>query len=359
MKKHHQKKLITTMLFCTLCMTGCLPKTIIDDVQLIQGVVFDVEKEKIKETIACPIQKKGHAMNVFETIGNTYKQARNYSSLESAQPLVTGQLRVALFSKKLAKKGLTTAFDTLLRDSNIGHTIYVGILDGDGKDLFSGNYKGNFNTAIYIKNLFEHNMEEGSLPFNNLHISHYRYNEIGMDNFMPIIKKNKDKIKITGLALFKENKYITMLNSQEMFTFRTLFEKHKFSYREFKLHNHFVSIRNVNSTPYYRIDIKNGKPIIFIQIKIIADIQEISGNSNLQKKGERRKQVKLIEKNLNKEATSLILKLKKENIDPLGIGAKFKKEYRGFEIKEWRKTYAKVPIHIKYSINIYNSGVIE
>ncbi|KEK17034.1 spore gernimation protein GerH, partial [Bacillus gaemokensis] len=37
-------------------MTGCLQKDIIDDVQLIQGVVYDTTKDKIKATIVCPIQ---------------------------------------------------------------------------------------------------------------------------------------------------------------------------------------------------------------------------------------------------------------------------------------------------------------
>ncbi|KEK19798.1 spore gernimation protein GerH, partial [Bacillus gaemokensis] len=52
-------------------MTGCLQKDIIDDVQLIQGVVYDTAKDKIKATIVCPIQKKGHQVQVFENSGNT------------------------------------------------------------------------------------------------------------------------------------------------------------------------------------------------------------------------------------------------------------------------------------------------
>lgn len=176
-----------------LLLTGCLQKLIIDDVQLIQGVVLDKEKDKIKATIVCPVQKKGNQVQVFENIANTVKQGRESLSLKSAQPFVSGQLRIALFTKELAKKNLAAAFDTFLRDSSIGHTLYIGILEGNGYELFTGKYKNNFNVAIYIKNLLEHNMETGSLPDTNLHLSSFYYYRVGQDTFMPILKKKKIK----------------------------------------------------------------------------------------------------------------------------------------------------------------------
>ncbi|PGU79386.1 spore gernimation protein GerH, partial [Bacillus cereus] len=44
----------TQILFISISifiLTGCLQKSIIDDVQLIQGAVFDTEKEKIKTVL--------------------------------------------------------------------------------------------------------------------------------------------------------------------------------------------------------------------------------------------------------------------------------------------------------------------
>ena len=39
-------------------------------------------------------------------------------------------MRVALYTIKLAKTGMSTSFDTLLRDVNIGNALYVGLLEG-------------------------------------------------------------------------------------------------------------------------------------------------------------------------------------------------------------------------------------
>ncbi len=47
-------------------------------------------------------------------------------------------------------------------------------------------------------------METGSLPYDNLHYNSNRYYKVGQDNFMPILKKQKDTIQIQGIALFNE-----------------------------------------------------------------------------------------------------------------------------------------------------------
>ncbi|WP_033679269.1 Ger(x)C family spore germination protein, partial [Bacillus gaemokensis] len=298
-------------------------------------------------------------VQVFENSGNTIKQGRENASFESAQPFTSGQLRVALFTEKLAKKDITVAFDTLLRDSSIGHTIYLGILEGDGYELFSGKYKNNFNVAIYIKNLLEHNMETGSLPNDNLHLNSYRYYEVGRDTFMPILKKQKDKITIKGMALFNEEKYVGKLEQKDMFIFRGLLEKHRLNSQEFKTHGGYVLINNIRSTPSYHVQIKNGKPSFYIQVKMDARLQEISKRIDLEDKKNFEVITKNIEKQLNTESKKLIKKIQNLNVDPLGLGSKFKQQYRPFKLKEWEKIYKTVPIRVKYMVNIEHSGVVE
>ncbi|PGM94023.1 Ger(x)C family spore germination protein [Bacillus cereus] len=355
-------KKIKQIILCgvsVLLLTGCLQKLIIDDVQLIQGVVLDTAKDKIKATIACPVQKKGNKVQVFENIATTAKQGRENLSLKSAQPFVSGQLRIALFTKELVKKDITAAFDTLLRDSSIGHTLYIGILEGDGYELFSGKYENNFNVSIYIKNLLEHNMETGSLPYTNLHVSSFYHYRVGQDTFMPILKKWKDKIIITGVALFNEEKYVGELKPEELFIFRGLFERHRLNSTEFKISGGHVLINNIRSTPSYKVYIKNGNPTFYIQVKMNARIQEITKKISLEKKKNVEIITKDIEKQLDIEGAKLTKKLQNMNVDPLGLGAKFKQHYRPFELKKWNEIYKAVPVKVKYIVNLENSGVIE
>ncbi|SDY77490.1 spore germination protein [Bacillus sp. 166amftsu] len=262
-------------------------------------------------------------------------------------------------TEKLAKKDVSIAYDQILRDSSIGHTVYVGILEGDGNELFSGKYKNNYNVAIYIKKLLEHNMETGSLPHDNLHLNSYRYYEVGRDTFMPILKKQKDKIEITSMALFKQDKYVGKLEQKDFFIFSGLLEKHRLNSKEFKTHGGYVLINNIRSIPSYHVQIKNGKPSFYIQVKMDARLQDVSKMINVGSKNNLETVTKSIEKQLNAESKKLIKKIQNLNADPLGLGSKFKQQYKLFKLKEWEKIYKTVPIKVKYIVNIEHSGVIE
>ncbi|WP_410984064.1 Ger(x)C family spore germination protein [Bacillus cereus] len=355
-----KKKLMLLSCICLLCLTGCLQKNIIDDIHLIQGVVFDTAKDnKVKVTFVCPVQQKGNKVQVFEGTGNAVKQVKADTSLESSQPFVSGQMRVALFTTKIAKKGLSTTFDTLLRDVTIGNALYVGLLEGDGLELLTGKYTTSANVAIYIKKMLEHNMKTGPLPTDNLYLGAFRYYRVGQDYFIPILKKSKDKIKITGIALFKKDKYIGKIDQQHMFVFKGLLEKHRLDSHEFKTNPGYTVINNIRSTPTYHVNVKNGKPSFLIQVKMDARIQELSKQFNLENKKSTKRISKEIEKQLNATAAKLIKQFKSLDVDPLGLGAKYRQHYRPFKLEEWRKMYKDVPITVKYTVDITNSGVIE
>ncbi|AHA10861.1 Spore germination protein GerHC/GerIC (plasmid) [Bacillus toyonensis BCT-7112] len=202
-------------------------------------------------------------------------------------------------------------------------------------------------------------METGSLPNDNLQLNSYRYYKVGQDTFMPMLKKQKDKISIQGIALFNEETYVGKLEQKEMFVFRGLLEKHRLNSQEFKSHGGYVLINNIRSTPSYRVRIKNGKPSFYIQVKVDARLQEVSKRISLEDKKNFEVITKNIEKQLNTDSKKLLKKLKDLNVDPLGLGSKFKQKYKPFDLNEWKKIYKTVPIRVKYIVNIENSGVVE
>lgn len=337
-----------------------MPKIIVDDVHLIQAAVFDTDKDdKVQVTFVCPIKEKGNKVQVFHGSGNTIKAVKTKAGLESGEPFASGQMRVALFTTKLAKKGLSSSFDTIIRDVTIGNLLYVGLLEGNGKELLSGKYTTSDNVAIYIKKMLEHNMKTGSLPNDNLHIQSYRYYREGQDTYLPILKKKKDKIQISGMALFKRDKYVGKVKANDMFVFKGLLEKHELDSRDFKTDVGYVMINNIRSKPTYHVDIKNGKPSFLIKIRMDASIVELSKQISLEEKENLEKINKSIEKQLKKDAAKLIKQFKSLGVDPLGLGAEYRQHYRPFKLKEWEEMYKDVPVKVMYEVNITNSGVIE
>ncbi|WP_114556192.1 Ger(x)C family spore germination protein [Bacillus sp. K6W] len=355
-----KSKLMLISCIALFSLTGCLQKNIIDDVHLIQGTVFDVAKDnKIKVTFVCPIQQKGNKVQVFEGTANAVKQVKADTSLESSQPFASGQMRVSLFTLRIAKKGMVASFDTLIRDVNIGNALYVALLDGNGTELLKGKYTTSSNVAIYIKKMLEHNMETGPLPTDNLHIGAFRYYQEGQDYYIPILKKHGDKIKITGIGLFKKDKYVGKIAEKNMFIFKGLLEKHKLDSHEFKADPGYVMINNIRSIPTYDIKIKNGKPSFSIHVKLEARIQEVSKQINLENVKNTKKIEQVVQKQLETQGQKLIKQFKSLDVDPLGLGAKYKQHYRPFKLEEWKQMYKDVPVTIKYTVDITNSGVIE
>ncbi|MGF9963630.1 Ger(x)C family spore germination protein [Bacillus rhizoplanae] len=364
-----KKQVIFLFSLCLLFTTACVPKSIVDDVSLLQGAVFDVasdtdsNKKRVKVTSVNPIQRKGNKVEVLQAYGNTVKQIKVTTSLESGKPLVSGQMRIVLFTEKIAKKGLSNLLDTLIRDVNIGNLSYVGLLEGggngEGEKLLSGKYSTSANVAIYMAKMLEHNMKIGVVPKDNLQLQGFRYYNTGQDTYMPILKKKKKNIKITSIALFKKDKYVGKVEEKDMFLFKSLLEKSQMDSHEFKTNSGYVLINNIRSSPSYRVYIKNGKPSFFIHVKMTARIQEISKTINLENKKNVEKIKKDIETNLNKDGVKLIKKFQSLGTDPLALGARFKQHYRPFKLKEWEKMYKDVPVKVKFVVDITNSGVIE
>ncbi|WP_016740817.1 MULTISPECIES: Ger(x)C family spore germination C-terminal domain-containing protein [Bacillales] len=58
-------------------------------------------------------------IQVFSATGETSKGIRDRINLQSDKRILGGQIRVALYSEKMAKRGLGSIVDTLYRDSSI------------------------------------------------------------------------------------------------------------------------------------------------------------------------------------------------------------------------------------------------
>ena len=101
------------------------------------------------------------------------------------------------------------------------------------------------------------------------------------------------------------------------------------------------------------------KTSYIIHIKMAAHNKKISKHTNLENKKNVEKIRKDIEKNLNADGAKLVKKLQSLGADSLALGARFKQHYKPFKLKEWRKMYKDVPVKVKYTVDITNSGVIE
>ncbi|TKD68804.1 Ger(x)C family spore germination protein [Pseudalkalibacillus hwajinpoensis] len=354
------------ILLCILLLTGCVQKKILDDIQMVTIIGYDVPDEDkdgglIKGIAVAPqYQPDGKVDNtVFIESAELSKEIRSQYNSGSSKPIVSGKLEVALFSREIAEKdGVIELVDTLQRDPSIGSRVFLGVANGEIEEMLSTNY-GNVDTGTYFNDILTHNSKHGMLPQTNLHSFLYSYFSEGSDPFLPLLEMDDETVKIIGIALLNGDKMVGELDADSLFTFKILYEKFS-SNDSFSVKlgpDKYASIYNIASKR--KIDYKragNGK--ILITGNILGVIKEYSGNKL---SPEALKEIKeTMEKDIEERGTKMIKTFQELRIDPLSLGNVVRSRTRGeFDRDKWIDEYKDMDISFDMNVKITESGIIE
>jgi spore germination protein len=349
-----------------IVLTSCVPKEIVDEVQLINAIGYDEESSnKIRGTATYPIYNPDGTSD-FESltaVSHTSRFILSKLNTKSPKQVKTGQLRIVLFNDTFARHGVLDIVNSLYRNPNVGNRIYLAVVDGSSHELLTKKYGASPITAMYLRDLIEQNIETANLPKTNLHVFLYDYYGEGIDPFLPLIKTEKDTIKIEGIALFRADKYVGKLNQRESFILKILVDgsrtgEYEVNLKKGKKKGHAV-IRNTKGTAKYHVKKVDGVPEFHIDIKISGEIHEYPPWLNL----ELQPNIKLIEdafkKEVNQQAEDMIKNFQRLHIDPLGLGDQVRRREKNWNFKEFEKQYQDIKITVSTDVDIVESGVIE
>jgi spore germination protein len=361
------KKLL--LFFVCLLLSGCIERETIDDLLIEAAKAYDlVEKDKIEGTALFPKYLADQSIEnvTLSATASSSREVLERIERKSQLPLVRGGLEVVILGEDLSKDGIIDIADSLQRDASIGSRVYLVVSEGKGKTILEGQYgaKGN---GIYIGNLIRQNVERRELPKTNLHLFLHDHFQKGKSPYLPIIKRlNNNTLEVTGVALFKDDKMIGKVDSDDMFFFKLLVDKFSEGSHvvklgqgeartEEKIEASVTSLRSVHDIEVNQ----NSTPLeVIIKIKLKGIIKEFTGESLTPPK------VKAVEKKMEsdiKEVTEKLLKrFQKLGIDPAGIGQRQKHGVRGFDFKKWEESiYPNVKFKVKADVTIVESGTVE
>lgn len=353
-------KLIASV-FVAFGLIGCVKKEVLDDISLIEGIGFDyVDKKNILGTVIIPVYLPDQPPknNTYSAKAEIKKSILQEVQRQSADPIVTGSLEVVLFSKTLSEKvGILPLVDPFQRDPGVGSGLYLAVVDGETKELLSGNYgiRGN---ATYISNLMEHNIKNEDLPKTNLQLFLADFYQEGKTPFIPQLKQiGKDKLKINGISLLKHGKMVDLISPEEMFFFKLLVDKYSEGMHLVKIDSGEAAVRSIHSSHNFELTKRNPTEIT-IHIKVDGNINEFTGQE-LTPNSIKALQ-KQFEKDIQKESLKLIRRFIDKKIDPVGFGHFVKTQTRNFDFNNWRENqYKDLVVKIKADVKISESGVIE
>ncbi|MGV3488829.1 MAG: Ger(x)C family spore germination protein [Tuberibacillus sp.] len=327
MYKHKIFLIMITVLIALL--TGCEQPKVIDDIRLIGSLGYDYYNESnVMGTITTPIYAhtggSGQVQAKTDTFTVVSHRGRALDTLlesRSEHPLQLGKLLVVLYGKRVAKEGIYQFIDILNRNPDVGRTIHLAVVDGTAKKILTKQYKTDQLVSSYLNDLMQHNAQ-GDFPRTNLHEFLYSYYGEGMDPFLPFLQLKQDHVEIKGIALFKDDSYVSYLPYDYAFPFKMMFQSfNRGSYSVPMDKNHFMSITNINSTVDYRVKFnQQSEPVIYIKVNEKGYLRETS--STINPKQNMRIIQGQMEKTLEKQGKEIISKLQKLNVDALRIGDK-------------------------------------
>lgn len=369
-------------LWCSgvMIVTGCGDRQIFDETGLATAVGYDLLKDgNIRGTAIMPsinpeAKKK---IQIFSATGETSKSIRDRVNLQSDKRVLGGQIRVALYSENLAKRGLGSIVDTLYRDSSISSRVYLCLFEGETYDMLTYPYSEEGNIGIYLYRMIEQNIEGEKIPSSTMHEFFRAYYDKGIDPIMPYIARKGNELQIKGIALFQGERYVGWITPKEAFLIKLMHGKFSIGSYDTSVPAHIfgeepksrgskkdrVQLVFDTISSKSKIELTQVSPPVFdIHIRLHARILELT----LPLKLENAKLMKIMEnaldKEIEKELQKVVSKLQDLDVDPAGFGMVYRANRRGMANMtqaEWRKMFkeAKFRFHVKSTI--IRNGVMD
>ncbi|WP_077214678.1 Ger(x)C family spore germination protein [Bacillus dakarensis] len=342
-------------------LVGCVEKETVDDINLINGIGFDYAEEgRIIGTILFPVFMKDQPPEnkILTAEAAIKKSVLQDIQKQSADPIVTGKMRVVLFGEELStKQGILELVDAFQRDPGVGSGIYLATVDGTAEEILKGKYgiKGN---AAHIANLLDQNVKREDLPKTNLQRFLADFYQKGKTPYIPQIKKISDEnVELSGVGLFKSGKIIDTITQDKMFFFKLLVDKFSEGMHRVGIEKGDAAIRSIRSSHNFELTGRNPFEVT-VKIRVEGVINEFTGNELTPKIT--KQLAKQFEEDIARECMYFVKRFQEKEIDPVGFGHFVKTQERNFNIdKWWAAEYPKLVVKIKPDVTITEAGVIQ
>ncbi|MFD1174191.1 Ger(x)C family spore germination protein [Oceanobacillus picturae] len=372
-------------ILCTiLCfLTSCVDSTQLEKLGIIhtRGVDISEEKPSELETTLIIFQFNAQTDMISKTLsgtGHTIKEAREQANNKSSYALTPGQIRLELYGKEIAEKGIINYLITLTRDARVSDTMLLGISGTTAKEILEvGQTDTNMDIGQFLHGLIRQEGLEDSIPEVALHDFTHIYFDVGQDPFLPVLTMDEDSPQLSALGIFRGDKYVGDITLDEALLLNMTQKHVGFAPIELEvpratLEKYIEDREPINpdsESMHVRIGIK-GKTTSEItdpeqlhfrsNVDIDIDLHEVS--EQLIVKDE--KVAKVIEEELGKaikkKYEALFKKVQEFNADPIGYGKLYKiKSNNKLTMKEWREKFPEVTVDFQVDVNLIHFGTIQ
>ena len=342
------KKLIFPILLCIL-LSGCYDSRETDDLSYVIAIGIDKGNEKnfsvtLQYAVPLNISPEGGDGSPFHTLTletDNIQSATLKASSKISKTTDLSHLSLIVFSEETAKDGISGLKDDLSQSVKTVPDAYFAVCKGKAKDCLDAvSSPLELNPTKFYEAFFE---DDVSSPY-TVKQTALEFFSGKTDFALPFLNYGKS-LSTSGMAVFKNGKFISLFSLEETFIYNLL--KNKFTDALIETEKGIYKI-NSEIPPSFSVKIQKN-PLIKIKLTL-------SGEA---KTGE--KEILSNEKSATKDITSylkskillLLEKTKKEDCDILSLSSHAKRKFlteNDFSDYKWHEKYkdAQFEINIKF-----------
>ncbi|GGJ70221.1 Ger(x)C family spore germination protein [Virgibacillus salexigens] len=181
-----KNKLIMLLCFIPiLLLSGCLETKPIERLAIINARGIDLLAEGLIDTTLVMFQFDTQSPDISKIAsgsGKTIKEARYDANTKTSFTLTPGQIRLELYGKDVAEKGIISYLNTLVRDARTSDRVLLAITDSSAKEIITqGQQATNINVGLFMSGLIKQKIENDSIPKPELYDFTHAFFEKGQD----------------------------------------------------------------------------------------------------------------------------------------------------------------------------------
>lgn len=375
-------KELSILLLLSILLISCVEAEQIEKIGIINARGLDALENDLLETTIVIYQFSSESDTISKTRsgkGYTVKSAMEDTEHTTSFRLTPGKIKLEMFGKEIAKKGIFPYLDTLARDAQMSDMMYLTISDTTAKDILSIDENViSKNVGQFLYELIKNETTDHNIPRKTLHDFFRIYYDVGQDNVLPIFEVYEGVPRQKSVAVLQGDKYVGEIESEKTILINLMERTVTRQIIEVSLPlEPFKGYLEKREKPHhqkvfhtaYRIEKGNSKTRVIDEdklhfqtnTKVKMRLLEESAGILIKDK----QVIKLLEKEVEKKLTSqfqeLLQELQELNADPYGYGLYYRVHQKDGKLTEaeWREKFPKIKVDFNVEAEIIRHGIIE
>lgn len=376
---------ILVLITLVLMLTGCWNNRDLTDLAIVVGIAIDKAEDGQVEIMA-QIVKPESIMSGKEGSGTDKKGFVNISSkgetmfevIRSLLPKINkkgyfAQMQLMVISEDAARDGISNYFDFFERDTETRRRAYLLISKGmKASTVLDSESQITNLPATHEVDALEASKSYGKTLKVNIIDILKNLNNASCDNVLPVIYNSKQTEKVSQEDLFLEGSAI--IKKDKLVDFLEPLQTRGFLFADDEIRSTIinapcpenpektVSVEVIRSKGKIDAKMKNGKPVLSINVKAEGNIGEQQGYADLTKPDYLNALEKEVRQEIKKEIQDAVKITQQNQSDVFRFIDKiYKNYYSDWEkiIKDWREIYSKTPVDVSVEFEIRRPGLIK